>query len=109
MQIEKTNGEKLKEKRVSLGFTQKELADMLDTTGNTIARWERGEMQPQSWNMLWLALRALEVGRSETDAKKNETLAMLSREIDEKMRRVNENSEFLKREMAQLKKNFKID
>lgn len=35
-------GEKLKEKRVALGLTQAQLAEILDVKPNTVARWERG-------------------------------------------------------------------
>jgi transcriptional regulator with XRE-family HTH domain len=35
-------GERLKEKRIALGFTQTQLAEILDVKPNTVARWERG-------------------------------------------------------------------
>ena len=35
-------GEQLKEKRVALGFTQAQLAKILEVKPNTVARWERG-------------------------------------------------------------------
>jgi transcriptional regulator with XRE-family HTH domain len=35
-------GEELKEKRVALGFTQAQLAEILEVKPNTVARWERG-------------------------------------------------------------------
>lgn len=35
-------GEKLKEKRMALGLTQAQLAEILDVKPNTVARWERG-------------------------------------------------------------------
>jgi transcriptional regulator with XRE-family HTH domain len=35
-------GEKLKEKRIALGLTQAQLAEILDVKPNTVARWERG-------------------------------------------------------------------
>ncbi len=35
-------GDKLKEKRVALGLTQAQLADILEVKPNTVARWERG-------------------------------------------------------------------
>jgi transcriptional regulator with XRE-family HTH domain len=35
-------GEKLKEKRIVLGLTQAQLAEILDVKPNTVARWERG-------------------------------------------------------------------
>lgn len=36
------DGDELKEKRVALGLTQAELAEILDVKPNTVARWERG-------------------------------------------------------------------
>lgn len=35
-------GEKLKKKRIALGLTQAQLAEILDVKPNTVARWERG-------------------------------------------------------------------
>jgi transcriptional regulator with XRE-family HTH domain len=35
-------GEELKEKRIALGLTQAQLAEILDVKPNTVARWERG-------------------------------------------------------------------
>jgi transcriptional regulator with XRE-family HTH domain len=36
------DGEQLKEKRIALGLTQAQLAEILDVKPNTVARWERG-------------------------------------------------------------------
>jgi transcriptional regulator with XRE-family HTH domain len=35
-------GDELKEKRVALGLTQAQLAEILEVKPNTVARWERG-------------------------------------------------------------------
>lgn len=35
-------GDELKEKRIALGLTQVQLAEILDVKPNTVARWERG-------------------------------------------------------------------
>lgn len=35
-------GETLKEKRIALGLTQVQLAEILAVKPNTVARWERG-------------------------------------------------------------------
>jgi transcriptional regulator with XRE-family HTH domain len=40
----KLSPDKLKQKRSRLGYTQVELAEQLGVTGNTVARWERGEV-----------------------------------------------------------------
>lgn len=37
---------KLKQERNRLGLTQKGLADKMETTETTIARWERGDVTP---------------------------------------------------------------
>lgn len=41
---EELTGPELRMLRGKLGVTQEELAVLLGTTGNTVARWERGEM-----------------------------------------------------------------
>ena len=49
-------GEELRDARIALGLTQKEFADILETTPNTVARWERGELKiNQGWAKLGLA------------------------------------------------------
>lgn len=35
-------GSELKEKRLALGLTQAQLAEILEVKPNTVARWERG-------------------------------------------------------------------
>lgn len=35
-------GDELKEKRIALGLTQAQLAEILEVKPNTVARWERG-------------------------------------------------------------------
>lgn len=51
----------IKSYRMKLVMTQAQLAEALDVTANTVARWERGEAAPESPKMLLLALRALEI------------------------------------------------
>ena len=36
----------MRSERERLGLTQKQLAEKIDTTENTVARWERGESRP---------------------------------------------------------------
>ncbi len=55
--------DELKASRERLKMTQVQLAESLDLTANTIARWERGEVQPESPAMLRLALEQLEFQR----------------------------------------------
>jgi transcriptional regulator with XRE-family HTH domain len=40
--VQNMEGEALKEKRLALGLTQVQLAQILDVKPNTVARWERG-------------------------------------------------------------------
>ena len=55
--------DELKASRTRLKMTQAALAEALDVTPTTIARWERGEIQPESPAMLRLALAQLELQR----------------------------------------------
>ena len=48
----------LRAARERLGLTQVELAEKLGVAGNTVARWERGEI-PMPGELLPLALAAL--------------------------------------------------
>ena len=51
-------GAKLRERRLALGLTQQALADKLEVSRNTVARWERDEMA--SPGFLHLALKWIE-------------------------------------------------
>jgi len=51
-------GAKLRERREALGLTQQRLADRLEVSRNTVARWEREEMAIPG--LLDLALKAIE-------------------------------------------------
>jgi len=52
-------GAELRARRQVLGMTQEQLAEQLDTTKNTIARWERDEVRIEHGGMVRLALDAL--------------------------------------------------
>lgn len=60
----------LQKRRRAMGMTQRDLAGELGVPVNTLARWERGELEVQHAQMLGLALDAIrtqwEAGR---DAK----------------------------------------
>jgi DNA-binding transcriptional regulator YiaG len=46
--------------RQALNLSQVKLGEILGVSGNTVARWERGELAIQHPKMLALALKALE-------------------------------------------------
>jgi transcriptional regulator with XRE-family HTH domain len=54
------NGTELRAYRDRMGFTQAQLGEALSVARNTIARWERDELQPENPAMLKLALEQLE-------------------------------------------------
>jgi DNA-binding transcriptional regulator YiaG len=53
------SGEYIKHYRFMLGMSQKELANVLGVTVNTLARWERNCLTVRHWRMLNLALAHL--------------------------------------------------
>ncbi len=61
------NGKELKEKRNDLALTQEQLANELNVTGNTVARWERDEMKIPPF--LHLAMETIERNNKKTQAK----------------------------------------
>ena len=52
-------GEWLRKRRLALEMTQRDLAGELGVPMNTLARWERGELEVQHPQMLSLALDAV--------------------------------------------------
>lgn len=56
-------GQEIRTKRLALGMTQAQLGEALRVNKNTIARWERDELTPQSTEMLRLAFVGLEIER----------------------------------------------
>jgi DNA-binding transcriptional regulator YiaG len=52
--------QELRERRLRLALSQRELAARLDVTTETVSRWERGALNVQAPSMLRLALDALE-------------------------------------------------
>ena len=53
------NGAEIREARLRLSITQAELGEALSVAGNTVARWERGELLPPAPKMLRLAIEML--------------------------------------------------
>ncbi len=63
------NGEQIRAYRQKLGLSQTQLGQAFGMAGNTIARWERGELIPQWPKLLALGFRSLEqdLRRSKTN------------------------------------------
>jgi transcriptional regulator with XRE-family HTH domain len=58
---------KLAERRRAVGYTQEQLAEVLDVERSTVVRWEAGETTPQPWHRPKLA-EALAVSLDKLDA-----------------------------------------
>ena len=58
----------VKELRVKLGLTQNELAQKLNTSVTTIARWESGKVKPQGYYRRWMQ-RMNDGGKAPSDYK----------------------------------------
>lgn len=71
--------EKLKETRAALGLTQKEFGELLGISSNTIARYERGEIQPKHPKVLEMAVDFLRIQET-PELKKKLHLLSLSKE-----------------------------
>ncbi len=54
-------GEEIRAARLAQKLTQEKLGELFGVTKNTIARWERGEVIPQSTAMLRLAFIGLKI------------------------------------------------
>ena len=76
------HGERIKEYRKNLEMTQEKFAEELGVSRNTIARWERNTVQPESWKLVELALKQLTL----------QNKSSLSRQrIDEAYREIKQN------------------
>lgn len=58
----------IREHRLAIGWTQKELAERIGTTSTTVHRWESVASEPTARNLRDLA-RALDVSMNEIDLK----------------------------------------
>lgn len=79
--------EEIRTRRVNLALSQMELAEKLTVSQNTIARWERGELEPEHPRMLILAFQALEQAfiKPQTEAelaKRRKKILALGKKID---------------------------
>ncbi|HMS39595.1 MAG TPA: helix-turn-helix transcriptional regulator [Pyrinomonadaceae bacterium] len=61
---------KIKETRERLKLSQAALGEHLGISGNTIARWERGDLKPTSTKLVELALFGLEIKMRDKEAIK---------------------------------------
>jgi DNA-binding XRE family transcriptional regulator len=64
------HGEKIREYRKNLAMTQEKFAEELGISRNTIARWERNAIQPESWKLVELALKQLTLQNDRNIARK---------------------------------------
>ena len=71
----------LKQTRQELGLTQKQLGKLLGISANTIARYERGEMQAQHPQVLSMAVDFLRLQMTPDLQKKVELLALSKEEF----------------------------
>lgn len=83
----------IREARYGLGLSQNELGELLDVSRNTIARWERGEIQPEHPRMLELALSAL------TTKRRKIKIRQKIRKLETDVRRIQTNTGRLLDEM----------
>src|SRR6185295_18249588 len=61
------DGVELRARRRALGLTQAQLGTALGVSGNSVARWERAEVQMNSPALVLLALEGLEARRPGAD------------------------------------------
>lgn len=83
--------QEIKQRRVNLELSQTQLAEKLSVSQNTIARWERGELEPKHPGMLILAFQALEQSyiKPQTQAelaKRRERILALGKKIDKDLK-----------------------
>lgn len=57
--VEKVEPEMMKKYRLWLNLTQEQIAKKFGVASNTYARWERGEVKPESVELLTLAFECL--------------------------------------------------
>jgi transcriptional regulator with XRE-family HTH domain len=71
------DAKELKDRRLKFQLSQEELGSMLNVAGNTVARWERGEMKIPPY--LHLALETLERNLSKGESIKNDNFTSLKK------------------------------
>ena len=61
--MQEINGRELRQRRTKLGMTQEDMGAALGVAWNTIARWERGELQMAHPMMIRVMLERIEANR----------------------------------------------
>jgi transcriptional regulator with XRE-family HTH domain len=85
----------IKRQRLALNLRQEDLAAIFGVTRNTVARWERGEVQPDAPGMLRLALEALRLRHAfGPDSELSRFIAEAEAKIDRALARVRERQRY---------------
>lgn len=64
------HGKRIKEYRKNLEMTQEKFAEELGVSRNTIARWERNTVQPESWKLVELALKQMTLQNKKSQSRR---------------------------------------
>jgi DNA-binding XRE family transcriptional regulator len=93
------HGEEIKEYRKNLEMTQEKFAAELGVSRNTIARWERNAVQPESWKLVELALKQLTLQSKKSHSRRRIDTAYrdIKQSIDETKKILEEIEEIEKR------------
>lgn len=75
----------LKEQRLSLNLTQKEIADILGVTSTSWASWEREEVEPNAPGMLQLALEMLQLRNTLESPKMQEMRLKVTASVEKRL------------------------
>lgn len=93
------HGERIKEYRKNLEMTQEKFAEELGVSRNTIARWERNKVQPESWKLVELALKQMTLQNKKSHSRRRIDAAYqeIKKSIDETKKILDEIDEIEKR------------
>jgi len=95
-------GKDLRDGRVKLGFSQKQMATLLGVTFNTYSRWERGRFLPHASNAIWLALEQLKFKQSLRDIE-------LLRDLEQRLANAEATTKRIQRERDQFERSLNIN
>lgn len=68
-----TLGDRIREQRIKKGFTQKQLAELIDAKHNSVSDWENNKNKPDS-NTIRLLMKALDVDANSLLSYDKETI-----------------------------------